>query len=56
MKLNRGQKLWKRAKSIIPGGNMFLSKREERFLPNFWPNYYSKAKGCYVWDLDKKNI
>ena len=54
MKLNRGQKLWKRAKSIIPGGNMFLSKREERFLPNFWPNYYSKAKGCYVWDLDNK--
>ncbi len=54
MNLKTGQKLWKRAKSIIPGGNMFLSKREERFLPNYWPNYYSKAKGCFVWDLDNK--
>ena len=52
--MQSGQKLWRRAKTIIPGGNMFLSKREDRILPNFWPNYYSKAKGCYVWDLDGK--
>jgi glutamate-1-semialdehyde 2,1-aminomutase len=53
-RMQSGQKLWRRAKTIIPGGNMFLSKREDRILPNFWPNYYSKAKGCYVWDLDGK--
>lgn len=47
-----GQKLWKRAKQIIPGGNMLLSKRAEMFLPELWPAYYSKAKGCKVWDLD----
>ncbi len=47
-----GQKLWKRAKRIIPGGNMLLSKRPEMFLPNQWPTYFSKAKGCKVWDLD----
>ncbi len=47
-----GQKLWKKAKSIIPGGNQLLSKRAEMFLPNLWPAYYSKAKGYKVWDLD----
>jgi spore coat polysaccharide biosynthesis protein SpsF (cytidylyltransferase family) len=35
--LGTGQKLWKRAKGVIPGGNMFLSKRAEIFLPNQWP-------------------
>ena len=47
-----GQKLWKRAKQVIPGGNMLLSKRAEMFLPDQWPAYYSKTKGCKVWDLD----
>lgn len=50
--IGTGQKLWKRAKSIIPGGNMLLSKRAEMFLPDQWPAYFSKAKGCRVWDLD----
>jgi glutamate-1-semialdehyde 2,1-aminomutase len=31
---------------------MLLSKRPEMFLPDQWPSYYSKAKGCNVWDLD----
>ena len=51
-KLGMGQKLWKRAKKIIPGGNMLLSKRSEMFLPDQWPAYFSKAKGCRVWDLE----
>ena len=50
--MGSGQKLWKRAKQIIPGGNMLLSKRPEMFLPDQWPAYYSKALGCRVWDLD----
>ena len=53
-KLNLSQKIWKRAKNIIPGGNMLLSKRPEMFAPNQWPTYYSKAKGCNVWDLENK--
>lgn len=52
--MGTGQKLWKRAKAVIPGGNMLLSKRAEMFLPEQWPAYYSKAKGCQVWDLDGK--
>jgi glutamate-1-semialdehyde aminotransferase/spore coat polysaccharide biosynthesis protein SpsF (cytidylyltransferase family) len=50
--LGTGQKLWNRAKKIIPGGNMLLSKRAEMFLPDQWPAYFSKAKGCHVWDMD----
>jgi glutamate-1-semialdehyde 2,1-aminomutase len=50
--MGTGQKLWKRAKAVIPGGNMLLSKRAEMFLPDQWPAYFSKAKGCQVWDLD----
>ncbi len=46
------QELYKKAKKIIPGGTQLLSKRPEKFLPNLWPAYYSKAKGCEVWDLD----
>lgn len=50
--MGTGQKLWKRAKQVIPGGNMLLSKRAEMFLPDQWPAYFSKAKGCKVWDMD----
>jgi glutamate-1-semialdehyde 2,1-aminomutase len=54
--IGTGQKLYKRAKKIIPGGNMLLSKRPEMFLPEKWPAYFSKAKGCKVWDLDGKEF
>lgn len=49
--MSKGQKLWKRAQNVIPGGNMLLSKRPEMYAPNQWPTYYSKAKGCLVWDV-----
>jgi glutamate-1-semialdehyde 2,1-aminomutase len=52
IKAGKGQKLWKKAKTLIPGGNQLLSKRAEMFLPDNWPAYFSKAKGAYVWDLD----
>jgi len=52
--MGRSQKLYKKAKKIIPGGTQLLSKRPEMFLPELWPAYYKKAKGCAVWDLDGK--
>lgn len=52
MKKETGQKLYDKAKTLIPGGTMLLSKRPEMFLPENWPSYYSKAKGCKIWDLD----
>ena len=48
----KGIMLYKKAKNIIPGGTQLLSKKPERYLPNLWPSYFSKAKGCKVWDLD----
>jgi glutamate-1-semialdehyde 2,1-aminomutase len=51
-KIGQGQKLWKRAKEIIPGGNMLLSKRSEMFLPNLWPSYFKSSKYNQVIDLD----
>tara|TARA_B100001093_G_scaffold520184_1_gene613419 strand:+ start:6902 stop:8209 length:1308 start_codon:yes stop_codon:yes gene_type:complete len=50
--MRTGQNLYKKAKKIIPGGTMLLSKRPELFLPENWPSYFSKTKGCQVWDLD----
>lgn len=47
-----GQKLWNKAKKLIPGGSQLLSKRAEMFLPDLWPAYYDKAKGTSIWDLD----
>ena len=48
----KGQELWVKAKTLIPTGNQLLSKRIERYLPENWPSYYKKAKGCKVWDLN----
>ena len=52
LKIGNGQKLYQKAKTVIPGGTQLLSKRPEMFLPDYWPAYYSKAKGCKVWDMD----
>ncbi|MBI3336762.1 aminotransferase class III-fold pyridoxal phosphate-dependent enzyme [Candidatus Peregrinibacteria bacterium] len=49
---NQGQNLYKKAKTLIPGGTQLLSKRPERFLPDLWPAYYDRAKGVDIWDLD----
>ena len=54
--MNKGQDLYRKAKKVIPGGTMLLSKRPEMFLPENWPSYYSKAKGCEVWDLDNNKL
>jgi len=54
--MNSGQKLWKRAKQIIPGGSMLLSKRAEMFLPEQWPAYFSRAHGCSIWDMDGREL
>ena len=35
---------------------MLLSKRPEMFLPDQWPCYFSKSKGCKVWDLDGREF
>jgi len=49
--MSSGQAMWRRARKRIAGGNMLLSKRPDMFLPERWPTYFSRAKGCRVWDL-----
>ncbi len=50
--LSKGQKIWRRANKVIHSGNMLLSKNPDMFLPNKWPAYFHKSKGCNVWDLE----
>lgn len=54
--MGKGQDLYKKAKTLIPGGTMLLSKRPEMFLPENWPSYFSKAKGCKIWDLENNEL
>lgn len=51
-----GWSFYERAKRLIPGGTQLLSKRPENFLPGGWPCYYSRAKGCRVWDLEGREL
>tara|TARA_Y200000002_G_scaffold192868_1_gene159232 strand:- start:311 stop:1624 length:1314 start_codon:yes stop_codon:yes gene_type:complete len=55
VKLRKKNKLWFEAIKVIPGGNGLLSKRPERFLPEYWPTYYKKCKGIKVTDLDNRS-
>jgi glutamate-1-semialdehyde aminotransferase len=54
--MGKGQNLYEKAKKLIPGGTMLLSKRPEMFLPDHWPSYYSEAKGCLIKDLDGNEL
>ena len=56
MKLNLGKALYKKSSKVIPGGVQLLSKRPEIFLPDLWPSYYKKAKGCEITDLDNNKF
>ena len=49
LKKNIGNIFWKRAKKVIPSGNSLLSKHPNLYLPELWPTYYKKAKGCFVY-------
>jgi len=51
---NNNKRMQDRAKKIIPGMTQLLSKRPDQFSYGVWPTYYSKAKGSYIWDLEKK--
>jgi glutamate-1-semialdehyde 2,1-aminomutase len=51
-----GQRLYERAKHLIPGGTQLLSKRPELFLPDRWPCYFAEARGVEVVDLDGQSF
>ena len=35
---------------------IYCVKKPELYLPNGWPAYFSKTKGCEIWDLDNNNF
>ena len=37
--MKKSQKLYSKAKKLIPGGTQLLSKRPEMFAPDKWPTY-----------------
>ena len=55
MQQSKTQDLYNHAKERIPGGTQLLSKRPEMYAPGIWPAYFSKAKGCEVWDIDGRH-
>ena len=52
----KGQDLYRKARTLMPGGTQLLSKRPEMFLPEQWPCYCSRAEGASVWDLDGRQF
>ncbi len=46
-------RIWRDALKVIGNGNSLLSKSPSQYSRN-WPTYYSKAKGCKIWDLKKR--
>ena len=53
--MNNGKELWEKSKKIILNGNSLLSKNPENYSKN-WPAYFDRAKGCYIWSIDKKKF
>ncbi len=51
-----GQRLYREARHLIPGGTQLLSKRPEMFAPDQWPAYYEQAVGCEVVDVDGRRF
>ena len=50
--LSKTQKMWIKALNFIPDGNLMISKNPSMFGEKNWPSHFSKAKGCFIWDLD----
>ncbi len=46
--------LYKKAKKIILGGNMLISKNPDMILPDYWPSYFYKTKNTHVWTSPSK--
>ncbi len=51
--ITKSNKIYKRAKKIIPAGSQTFSKGVTQFVDGFAPKYLHRGKGAYVWDVDK---
>ena len=53
--LNENEILKSRAKKVVAGENMILSKKANLYSDN-WPSYFTKAKGIDIWDADNRKF
>src|SRR3989338_2988653 len=52
MKFDKSKALLKQAKKLIPNASQTLSKGYKMFIEGDFPLFVSRAKGCYMWDVD----
>lgn len=52
MKFTESKRLLKKAKRLIPNASQTLSKSYRMFIEGEFPLFVSRAKGCYIWDVD----
>jgi len=45
-------RLWERARRVIPGGTQTLSKAPSQFVDGVSPKFLARGKGSHVWDVD----
>src|SRR4030042_6861470 len=50
--ITESERIWNKAKKIIPAGTQCLSKGPQQFVDGVAPQYLRRGKGCYVWDVD----
>jgi glutamate-1-semialdehyde 2,1-aminomutase len=51
-----GVELWDEARTKISNGTGLLSKWAERYDIQSWPTYFSRCKGCEIWDLEGRRF
>ncbi|MDP7395277.1 MAG: aminotransferase class III-fold pyridoxal phosphate-dependent enzyme [Lentisphaeria bacterium] len=52
LRAGKGPELYRKAKTMIPGGTGLFGHRQELHAPEQWPTYFAEAKGSEVVDLD----
>ncbi len=46
------ERLWERARRVIPDGTQTLSKGPSQFVDGVSPKFLQRGKGAHVWDVD----
>jgi glutamate-1-semialdehyde-2,1-aminomutase len=52
MEIKNSQKIFEKAKEVIPGATQTLSKSYTQFIEGVSPLFLEKGEGCHVWDVD----
>ena len=50
--ITESNRLWERARRVIPGGTQTLSKGPTQFVDGVSPKFLARGKGSHVWDVD----